>query len=148
VISEKSCRRAENPSHLCLNPEVTATTHLYPRNAPGTPNDGLLEEADLELNGKYFSWSTDEKGKTPANLTRAIHHELGHVLGLGHPCVEKYGNRSGITSKVHSCNELEVTRRLMHPEAALVRSPATLKPDAEDVEELCDLYGRKSLFTC
>lgn len=47
-----------------------------------------LEEADIELNGVHFAWSSREGAKPLAPLLPVLVHEIGHVLGLPDHCRE------------------------------------------------------------
>lgn len=49
---------------------------------------GHIQEADIEVNARYFSW-TDldlDPDKTKQDLQNALTHEMGHLIGLDHTC--------------------------------------------------------------
>jgi len=48
--------------------------------------DGEITEADVAANGGAFFWSPGRPSANKLNLRGVILHELGHVLGLAHPC--------------------------------------------------------------
>jgi len=136
VVTPSDCKRDDPSSDLCGDQQTAARTAIYPQSAPGSARDGLMEEADIELNAVHFRWALDGGG-TAANLRRAIHHELGHVLGLAHPCT--YGATSA--SQLPNCNEPRFSTELMNPDAAIREVPISLAPSAGDINELCTLYG-------
>ena len=135
VVTQGDCRVDSDAPDLCGDPHTAARTALYPISAPGTPRDGLVQEADIELNAARFRWASDDAPST-AHLHRAILHELGHVLGLSHPCSFTVTGR-------RSCKDELYTNALMNPEAAVLHGPVALTPGAAEVNELCELYGRK-----
>lgn len=79
------CQRRFCTSRLCAQvPEYrgSASTRLRPEQRPGHPSDGELREADMEVNGKHFSWSREGRERDVLSLRALFVHELGHVLGL------------------------------------------------------------------
>ena len=88
-----------------------------------------IVEADIYLNAQHFTWRGDDGG----DITGVIAHEMGHVLGLLHPC-EPDGNEGAPL-----CGDLpEVDGTTMHPLYDPDR--ATLSPD--DAAGICFLYPR------
>ncbi len=70
----------------CYDKRRSAITHLYPVDAPGSARDGEIAEADIEINAVDFQWTEKRTDGVPP-LRAVLAHELGHVLGLDHPCV-------------------------------------------------------------
>jgi MYXO-CTERM domain-containing protein len=70
-------------------PQATALTTLFFINKPSSASDGIILDADIELNGVNFSFRADgapEGGKSPASLANTMAHEVGHLVGLDHTC--------------------------------------------------------------
>lgn len=64
---------------------AAAITTVYYLERPGGGEDGRILDADIELNGEYFRFSTTgEQQRTDVENT--VTHELGHLMGLDHPC--------------------------------------------------------------
>lgn len=51
-------------------------------------SSGEILEADLEVNAEDFTWAdvTVDTGRGLQDLQNALTHELGHFIGLDHPC--------------------------------------------------------------
>lgn len=83
------------------------------------PKTGIIADADIELNGEYFTYTdTDEDSATIVDVRNTLTHEVGHFIGLDHSSV------------------LGATMFAMAPEGELDKR--TLHED--DVEGLCDIY--------
>ena len=143
VRTRKDCERDSDLSSLCLEPDTAARTHLYPRQQPGSAADGLIEEADLELNALSYRWSLEGGADGRTSLRRLIHHELGHVLGLSHPCRQILTKGRTFDERTPDCRTSGMSDRLMHPAAADMSRATSLGPDESEIEELCTLYGRR-----
>ncbi|MBN2722637.1 MAG: hypothetical protein JXR95_01045 [Deltaproteobacteria bacterium] len=63
--------------------DVDAMTILTHVDEEGSELDGLLIDADVYVNDTYgrFSLSSDSSG-----LFTVLNHEIGHIIGLDHPC--------------------------------------------------------------
>lgn len=74
-------------TELGYDSKATGITIVHIIDYPESDRDGEILNADIELNGTYFHFSTapdGEKGKT--DIQNTVVHELGHVMGLDHPC--------------------------------------------------------------
>jgi len=95
--------------------------------------DGLWEivEADVYLNVADHEWTSGSGTDAEREVAGVLVHELGHALGLLHPCVEP--GRVGEGPACESAFEVAPT---MHP--AYSHGQLSLEPD--DVSGLCFLY--------
>jgi len=87
-----------------------------------------IDEADIYLNAEHFTWG---EGEDDLRLAPIVLHELGHVLGLAHPC------ELGGTEALPDCDADEhFDGVVMHPAHSAGRDELS----ADDVEGLCSLY--------
>ena len=117
----------------CYPEDLTGRTHLYPRLAPGHRDDGEIAGADVELNG--VRGTLDER-----SLEASLMHELGHVLGLDHPCGPNSQSQSS-RRKVTPCQGEALERQVMHPTWAARPHGDDLNPSAAEVEAVCAVYA-------
>jgi hypothetical protein len=66
-------------------------TTVWSADRDGDPSDGLINDADIELNAVNFTFTvTGQDTARPhtklEDLENTLTHELGHVLGLAHTC--------------------------------------------------------------
>jgi|GEM_PF-3181368 len=144
VQSSRECSNEDSRSSLCIEKEVAARTHFYRPSPSGTGTK--VAEADLELNAASYTWDLEGRGHGNASLRRTIHHELGHVLGLDHPCTERVSQGAVSEHGALPCDGPEVQHLLMHPAAPVLGEAVSLNPSATDVAELCREYGHKPWF--
>jgi hypothetical protein len=84
------CNATHEPGTCGYNPAALALTTVFAR-----VSTGEILDADIEVNAALFDW-TDVALSTadPAalagehDLQNALTHELGHLIGLDHPCAE------------------------------------------------------------
>lgn len=110
----------------------------YPAQSPGYTDmqyrghDGAWEiaDADVYLDATSYDWTitTDRDTSLPAVLT----HELGHALGLLHPCELDAVDGAPACTEV-SADELATT---MYP----LYSAEQASPEADDLAGICYLY--------
>jgi hypothetical protein len=115
----------------CHAPDRAAVTHLYPNDTGARHSE--LREADVEINAVYFRWTRDGDASSKS-LRALVMHELGHVLGLDHPC-EGGGGSGG-----PACTAAERSA-LMYPEPVEPGREAVLEPTRGEVRALCSLYS-------
>jgi hypothetical protein len=79
----------DDPRHAndeaCINPQSTATTTVFYHDQPGAADDGVIVEADIELDGAHFAFD-DTGDPEKIDLQTVLAHEVGHALGLDHTC--------------------------------------------------------------
>jgi hypothetical protein len=99
--------------------------------------DGLwrIVEADVYLNADGFSWS-DSPSEDGVTLEPVLLHELGHVLGLLHPCGDE-------APSVPACTEDPAFDVVMNPAYSAERTT----PTDDDLAGICALYGQR-MPTC
>jgi hypothetical protein len=92
VRAERWCR--PGPPEKCHDPSAVGLTTVFYLERPGDPDDGVIVDADIELNAVDFALATCHApgdcvtagAGTPSDLTNLLTHELGHLLGLDHTC--------------------------------------------------------------
>jgi hypothetical protein len=104
----------------------------FERNADGV---WRIVEADIYLNADGFSWS-DSPEEGSVTLEPVLLHELGHVLGLLHPCGDE-------APSVPACVEDPTFDVVMNPAYSAERTT----PTDDDLAGICALYGQ-SVPTC
>lgn len=74
----------------CHSPSAAGLTTAVFVDDPDSDRDGAIVDADIELNGVNFALAHQGQstGTAPcqSEITNTLTHELGHLLGLEHPC--------------------------------------------------------------
>ncbi len=74
----------------CHSPSAAGLTTAVFVDDSDSDRDGAIVDADIELNGVDFAISTNDQTLGTAgcksDLANTLTHELGHLLGLEHPC--------------------------------------------------------------
>ena len=69
------------------DPQAVALTTLTFVSDAGATDDGEILDADIEVNAVNHAFSTDPQGATGKyDIQNTLTHEMGHILGLDHPC--------------------------------------------------------------
>jgi hypothetical protein len=119
----------------CYDATLNGSTRVRPRQEAGTTHDGEIKEADIELNGVGFRWSPRGEEPNTLSLEAALAHELGHLLGLDHPCSDEVvpARRGDLVL----CTHASVRRAVMHPRAAELLVGEKVEPLDAEVALVC-----------
>jgi len=117
----------------CYPADLRGRTHVFPR-----LEDAEIVGADVELNA-VTAGPAAATSRALDELEASLVHELGHVLGLDHPCGPNgRWNRSG--QGLASCDSPAMRRQVMHPSWAAWAHGDDLTPTAEEVAAVCEAY--------
>lgn len=141
----------------CHDPSAVALTSQFYLVAPGEPQDGRIVESDIEINAVHHQWavipepSADGGSRMSGrlDLTSAITHEVGHLIGLAHNCTlfmeEPAGTADDAGNPVLACAEADpaLEEATMYPSLGIDSiALRTLSPD--DARAACDIYPTTS----
>jgi hypothetical protein len=109
-----------------------ATTDVQIRTADGVPRQAEITESDVYLNFESFEFGVAGATASDLDLQGVLTHEIGHVLGLLHPCEEEP-------------TELEVGCDVSPDSVQSVMYPTYLgssqrELDVDDINAVCFLY--------
>ena len=144
------CRPAvdDDPPRCHADSAAGLTTAVYVDDER-SERDGAIVDADIELNGVNFAiadnGATTSSSPCKAELQNTLTHELGHLLGLEHPC--RVGNDppriDGEGQEVPMCSSVlgisEITEATMYnfQECGEMKKETL---EADDVNAICTIY--------
>jgi len=86
-------RDPDDPTVMAHDPTQVAVTTVFSRSHPGSLDDGMILDADIEVNDVDFQWAIIPDGPISVHdygnsydLASALTHEMGHFIGLAHTC--------------------------------------------------------------
>ncbi|MBA2543485.1 MAG: hypothetical protein H0V17_27835 [Deltaproteobacteria bacterium] len=143
------CRPAtkDDPAR-CYSPSAAGITTAVFVDDATSDRDGEIVDADIELNGADFAITND--GQTSgtsscrSEISNTLTHELGHLLGLEHPCLAGGDppREDGDGNPVPACSETtdpEILEATMYNfQDCGETKKASLSPD--DIDAICQIY--------
>jgi hypothetical protein len=143
------CRPAikDDPAR-CYSPSAAGITTATFINDEGSGRDGEIVDADIELNGADFAISHmgQSTGTNPckSEITNTLTHELGHMLGLEHPCLatgdppRTDGNGDPVPACAATSNPAITEATMYNFQDCGETKKATLSQD--EIDAICTIY--------
>jgi MYXO-CTERM domain-containing protein len=147
------CREPHDNEEPCYDHSALAITTVFAQQ-----NDGLVLDADTEINAVDFGWGDLEAGiglggTNVQDLQNTLTHEFGHLLGLDHNCYSPSSDRSrGIDQNgraVPDCLRAPASVQAATMYASVMHGDLerrSLAPD--DIEGVCDIYPTTTGVAC
>lgn len=144
------CRPAtgDDPPRCHAEAAAGLTTAVYVDDQ-NSDRDGAIVDADVELNGVNFGLAVNNQTTSPsacrAEVQNTLTHELGHLLGLEHPCrvgtdpPRVDGNGVAVPMCGAALNDAKITEATMFNfQDCGETKKETLEPD--DIAGVCAIY--------
>ncbi|HZS41623.1 MAG TPA: hypothetical protein VFF06_32560 [Polyangia bacterium] len=140
------------PGGMPHDPGAIGLTTVFFVDTPGRLGDASILDADVELNGVNFTFTTDPASATArpgtiiADLENTLTHELGHVQGLAHNCWDHLTDApplDNLGNPIPDCNSTlpaSITGATMYPYARMPGETSKRNLTNDDVQGVCDVY--------
>jgi hypothetical protein len=145
------CRQPRETDEPCYDPSALAITTVFAQQ-----NDGLVLDADTEINAVDFVWGDLVAGVgatgNAQDLQNTLTHEFGHLLGLDHNCYSNADRSRGIDQNGHlvpDCNRAPPSVQQATMYASVMRGDTQrrdLSPD--DIDGVCGIYPANGAPEC
>jgi hypothetical protein len=135
------------------DPSAIGLTTVFYVDTPGLPGDATILDADIELNGVNYTFTTDPANavKRPgttsiADLENTLTHELGHVQGFAHTCWDHLTATPPLDNTgqpIPDCNgalPASITNTTMFPYANSPGETSKRTLSDDEVKAICDIY--------
>ena len=134
------------------DPSIIALTTVFYVDTPGFVGDATILDADIELNGVNYTFTTDvttavaRDNTVIADLENTLTHELGHVQGLGHTCWDHIRDTPPLDNNgdpIPDCNGAlpeSILDTTMYPYPLMVGETSKRHLSQDDVNGICDVY--------
>ena len=147
---ESWCRPATKDDPMrCYSPSAAGLTTAVFVDDASSDRDGALVDADIELNGHDFATShlgeTSGTADCQSEITNTLTHELGHLLGLEHPCLATGDppRVDGAGNPVPTCNAAMSNPKIVNATMFNFQSCGELDKASlsdDDVAGVCAIY--------
>lgn len=148
-FEEKSWGDSVKPTNKGYDRSALALTRISFIEKEGHEQDGRVVDADIEFNGVHFKFATNGE-KNKADIENTLTHELGHLLGLDHPCADSATKaKSQDTPKDHTgksifaCGSPKVTKVIEDSTMYNYADDGETKkrsPEKDDISGVCAIY--------
>ena len=163
--TDKWCHPEDAQDHdVCYDQHAAAITSVFMIN-DGDPSDGLILDADIEMNDINFTFvevlagvplGTPRAGTSVADLENTLTHELGHLLGLSHTCrdaasfkndVDETGAQPPLCDDVKTLPKAEQDKIVLATMYNFAQPGEVTKrsPTDDDIAGVCNAYPLAAL---
>ena len=136
------CSPTDTPWTCSYDQAALAITSVFVQRS-----SGRIQEADIEVNDKYFKWTDldTDPDKTKQDLQNALTHEMGHLIGLDHTCYNPSPNIVRPTDNngnpVPDCATASAEVRATTMFASATPGDTSKRTlEADDKQAVCDIY--------
>jgi hypothetical protein len=142
----------QRPGGMPHDPSAIGITTVFYLDTPGVAGDATIFDADIELNGVNYTFTTDpangsaRPGTGIADLENTLTHELGHVQGLAHNCWDHVSDSPPLDDQGNpapDCNgalSQAIVDATMYPYASTVGETSKRDITDDDQRGICETY--------